>query len=430
VGTNESWTKFIGPFLIYCNATAPMESVDESQMALWQDALARFEVEEQRWPYAWLVDAHYPSAWQRGSVNGRIVLNDRFAPGSSMSNIMVGVTAPDYMLPVVGFGGGGGGGFGRRFGTNAFSRAGFTNAAGFTNFPPRGAGGASGGFPSGGFAGGIGRNGFPQKQDWQRDSKFYQFWVRTDEYGRFNIPNVRPGNYWLRAIADGVMGEFVITNVVVNAGSATTMGKQSWQPVHYGKTLWQIGVPDRTAREFRHGDHYWQWGLYFKYVDEFPNDVNFVIGKSNPRTDWNYVQPPRISRRSSTPAIGEEDEVEEAQARRAAPGDGVESSVWSIRFDMESPPSGRATLRLAFCGTHQGTRVEVFVNGKSVGDTGTLPSTSAMQRDGIRAFWIEKPVGFDAALLKQGENVIQLKSHANSWSQGVMYDCVRLELQE
>ena len=143
-----------------------------------------------------------------------------------------------------------------------------------------------------------------------------------------------------------------------------------------------------------------------------------------------YVQPPRISRRNGGPVVGEEDEVEEAQARRSSPGEGVQSSVWSIRFNQARATTGRATLRLAFCGTHQGCNVEVLVNGRSVGETGTLPSTSAMQRDGIRAYWIEKPVGFDAALLKAGENVIQLKSHANSWSQGVMYDCVRLERQE
>jgi hypothetical protein len=74
--------------------------------------------------------------------------------------------------------------------------------------------------------------------------------------------------------------------------------------------------------------------------------------------------------------------------------------------------------------------VEVFVNDKSVGETGTLPSTSAMQRDGIRAFWVERPVSFDASQLKKGVNIIKLKSHANTWSQGVMYDVVRLELDE
>ena len=423
VGTNEAWTKFIGPFLIYCNATEAKANVEESQMALWREAVARARAEEQRWPYAWLVDSNYPPAQNRSEVRGQIVLADRLNPGATMSNVWVGVTAPDYVLPSVGFGGGGGG---RRFGTNNFFRPGFTNTAGSTNFSPRGSG------PTGGInpPGGLGRNGFPTKLDWQRDAKFYQFWVRADAQGRFNIPNVRAGEYWLRAIADGVIGEFVMTNVTVAAGASMGLGTLEWQPVRHGKTVWEIGVPDRTAREFRHGDHYWQWGLYFKYIDEFPNDVNFVIGKSNWRTDWNYVQPPRVSRRNSGPVLSEEDEVEEVQARRGSPGEGVESSVWAIRFDMEKEQAGRATLRLAFCGTHQGTRVEVLVNGKSVGDTGTLPSTSAMQRDGIRAFWIEKPVGFDAALLKAGENVIQLKSHANGWSQGVMYDCVRLEIAE
>ncbi|MEY4386537.1 MAG: hypothetical protein RLY20_1820 [Verrucomicrobiota bacterium] len=414
VGTNEAWTKFIGPFLIHCNVTAPKASVDESQAALWHEALTRAHAEEQRWPYAWLADTNFPPEAKRGEVTGRITLTDSLSPNAKMSNVWVGVTAPDYELPVVGFGGG------RRFGTNGFSRGGFTNAFFGTNFPARG-------FTP---PAGPGRNGFPQKLDWQRDAKFYQFWVRADDQGRFAIPHVRPGHYWLRAIADGVIGEFVRSNIVINPGFATDLGELRWQPVRYGRTVWEIGVPDRTAREFRHGDHYWQWGLYYKYVDEFPNDVNFIIGQSDWRKDWNYVQPPRISRKSGGPVMSEEDEVEGAQARRSSPGDGVQPSTWSIRFNQANVVQGRATLRLAFCGTHQGCNVEVLVNGKPVAETGTLPSTSAMQRDGITAFWIEKPIGFSASLLKPGENVIQLKSHANSWSQGVMYDCVRLEIAE
>lgn len=414
VGASESWTKFIGPFLIYCNATGPKPTVEESQMALWHEALTRAATEQKRWPYAWLADPNYPPAWQRGTVSGQIVLNDRFSPGATMSNVWVGLTAPDYTPPLSGFIDAG-----RRWpGTNGVARAAFTNRSDNLNFSPSG------------LSGGFDRNGFPQQQDWQRDAKYYQFWVRADARGRFSIPNVRPGDYWLRAIADGVLGEFVMTNVVVNAGFQTGVGSLEWQPVRYGKTVWQIGVPDRTAREFRHGDHYWQWGLYYKYVDEFPNDVNFVIGRSNWRTDWNYVQPPRISRRTNVGMVSEEDEAADAEAMRHNPSGGVQSSVWSIRFEMTNAPAGRATLRLAFCGTHRGCDVEVLVNGRSVGATGILPSTSAMQRDGIRAYWIERPVAFDATLLKPGENVIQLKSHANSWSQGVMYDCVRLELQE
>src|SRR5437763_2076901 len=95
---------------------------------------------------------------------------------------------------------------------------------------------------------------------------------------------------------------------------------------------------------------------------------------------------------------------------------------------MPDPPRGKATFRLAFCGTHVACNVEVFANCKSIGETGTLPSTSAMQRDGIRAYWLEKPLTFDAARLKPGTNTIKLLSHANGWSQGVIYDYLRLEL--
>jgi rhamnogalacturonan endolyase len=382
--------------------------VDDIQRALWQDALERAKREERRWPYAWLADANYPTASERGTVTGQLVLHDPFDAGASMSNVWVGVTAPDWLPPQGGFG------WGRRADTNRpwSDRA-----------PSREEGGSRG------MSGGIGRNGMPLLQDWQRDAKHYQFWARADEQGRFTIPYVRPGNYWLRAIADGVIGEFAQTNVVVEAGGTNAVGRLTWSPRRYGRTVWQIGVPDRTAREFRHGDHYWQWGLYFKYVEEFPDGVNFVIGKSDWSEDWNYVQPPRITRSQTLPMVSEDDdEIDLADVQSAVRPEGVESSVWSIRFDLREAAAGRATLRLAFCGTHQGTDVEVLVNGETAGRTGTLPSTSAMQRDGIRAFWIEKPIPFDAARLKAGENVIQLKSHADSWSQGVMYDCVRLEL--
>jgi rhamnogalacturonan endolyase len=274
----------------------------------------------------------------------------------------------------------------------------------------------------------LGRGGFPLEVDWQRDAKFYQFWTRADERGRFSIPNVRPGNYTLRVIADGILGEAAMTNVAVGAGQLLELGSVRWQPTRFGRTLWQIGVPDRTAREFRHGDHYWQWGLYFNYPREFPNDVNFVIGKSDWRKDWNYVQPPRIESSNVTPVSEADEETERPQLPARLSRDAVRPTTWTIQFDLPRAVTGRATLRLAFCGTHQGCNVSVSANGAEIGETGTLPSTSAMQRDGIRAFWIEKCLSFDAELLRPGRNTIELHSAAQSWSQGVMYDCVRLEL--
>ena len=399
VGTNEDWTKVIGPFAIYCNTATSHE-------AMWRDALARARTEAGTWPYSWVSDPHYPREAQRSTVSGQIIVRDPLDPGLKVSNVWVGLTAPDYIPPRIG-----GGNFGRRNNTNA-------PAGGFTNAPPTA------------FGTNALRGGFPPEVDWQRDAKFYQFWITASSNGKFTIPNVRPGTYTLRAIADGVIGEFALTNIVVPEGDAKQLSPLTWTPARYGRTLWQIGVPDRTAREYRHGDHYWQWGLYFNYPKEFPNDVNYIIGRSDWRKDWNYVQPPRILSQN-VPAIGEDDEAADvlAQLVRASSRD-VQPTTWTIKFGLNQTPRGQATLRLAFCGTHAGCKVEALVNDQSIGDTGPLPSTSAMQRDGIRAFWVERPLRFDASRLRPGVNTIKLKSHATSWSQGVMYDVVRLELDE
>ncbi|HWW02390.1 MAG TPA: polysaccharide lyase family protein [Candidatus Acidoferrum sp.] len=408
VATNEAWTKVVGPFALYCNSSLTLARSDtNAQRTLWQDALVQAARETGQWPYAWVSDPDYPPSAERASVSGELVLRDPFAPGATMSNIWVGLAAPDYEPSRLGLGFGA-----KRLATNSPA-----SGLPYTN--------ASGRWP----AYVYGRAGLPPYVDWQRDAKFYQFWTRADAQGRFVIRHVRAGTYTLHAIADGMLGEFALTNVTVTAGDNRSLGQLVWTPLRFGRTLWEIGFPDRTAREFRHGDHYWQWGLYFDYPKEFPKNVNFVIGRSDWRRDWNYVQPPRIETRN-VPAVGEDEEQNEAANQPRAPfepGD-VRSTTWSIKFDLREPAHGTATLRLAFCGTHVGCHVEAFANGKPIGDTGLLPSTSAMQRDGIRAYWVEKDLSFDANLLTRGTNVIKLLSHANSWSQGIMYDCVRLEL--
>jgi rhamnogalacturonan endolyase len=367
VAPEQSWTKVVGPFLLYCNAAS-------SPPAMWRDALARAAQEKAAWPYAWAADQNFPAASARATVTGRLVVHDPGDPDLVVSNLWAGVSAPDYPGP-------------------------------------------------------RGRpNGMPPWVDWQRDAMHYQFWARADQAGNFTVPNIRPGRYTLHAIADGVLGEFTLTNVIVEAGQTLALGELAWVPRRFGPTLWQIGVPDRTAREFRHGDHYWQWGLYFDYPREFPDDVHFIISRSNWRTDWNYVQPPRIKGRNVA-VVGEDDDLDEntsAQLARRGLAT-VRSTPWTIQFQMPRPAPHGAVLRLAFCGTHRGCNVEAFVNGRLAGETGELPGTSAMQRDGIRAYWLEKDLPIAAELLTPGTNTIQLLSRANSWSQGVMYDCLRLE---
>ena len=70
------------------------------------------------------------------------------------------------------------------------------------------------------------------------------------------------------------------------------------------------------------------------------------------------------------------------------------------------------------------------VGRSSAGGTGPLPDTGVMHRDGIRGYWCERAVAFDAALMKRGTNVLKLKVPATSWVNGVLYDYLRLELDE
>src|SRR5262249_17268623 len=148
--------------------------------------------------------------------------------------------------------------------------------------------------------------------------------------GNFSIPNVRPGKYTLHAFADGVLGEFTVTNLIVGSGQTLGLGKLDWKPARFGKQLWEIGIPNRKGSEFFKGDDYFHWGWYLEYSKLFPNDVNFVMGKSNYRKDWFFQQVPHNENPTNTTGTG--------QGR---------STTWSIQFHLPEAPQGKATLRLA-----------------------------------------------------------------------------------
>ena len=343
INAGERWEKIAGPFLLYCTSGPTPE-------AIWQDSLARAARERKEWPYSWAQAPGYAHAGERGSATGQLVVSDPQAPSATAAHAWVGLAHPPY-------------------------QAMFSNKGGVITI------------------------------DWQTDGKYYQYWTQADADGRFTIPNARPGSYSLYAFNNGILGAFSRANVTIQAGKTTSLGSLAWTPVRYGRQLWDIGIPDRSAGEFRHGDHYWQWGLYNLYPQEFPNDVDYVIGKSDYHRDWNYAQPPRPDGKG-----------------------GYKSTTWKIRFQMPAPVTGTAILRLAICGARGGP-VDVTLNGQSIGTTGPLPESGVMHRDGIRSDSLtECDLRFDASLLKPGENTIALTKQARAWTDGVLYDYIRLEL--
>jgi rhamnogalacturonan endolyase len=429
IAATDAWTKVVGPFLIYCNS-------GEGHDALWHDALAQEDKEARAWPYDWVKGVDYPHKAERATVTGRIVLDDSQAPGSGLTNLLVGLTAPDYAPAVIprrsppggrpgGFGGFGGFGlagggddeagltnssaangtndFGRRrFGGNGTNRFGQSGTDGLARF---GTNGFRGRFGGAGF-------GLPRSVDWQTDAKNYEFWVQADRDGNFTIPNVRPGTYWLHAIADGVLGDLTVSNVVATSGQKLALGKIDWQPVRYGKQLWDIGIPNRTGSEFFKGDDYFHWGWYLQYPKLFPYDVKYVIGQSDYHKDWFFEQVPYNDDTNNTTGGG----------RGSA-------TTWTVTFDLPAAPQGKATLRLAICGA--GTRtLAADMNGVTIGGVSNLVYNAVINRDGIGGTWGEHDLVFNAGLMKAGKNVLGLTVPAGGLTSGVIYDYLRLELDE
>ena len=315
--------------------------------AMWKNALAKANLESKNWAYDWAADENYPAAKERGAVFGQIILKD--TPNAKMSNLLVGLTHADYK---------------DEKGTTV---------------------------------------------DWQKDGRYYQFWRRGDQDGKFTITNIRAGKYTLHAFADGVLGEYARADVDVQAGKTIDLGKIIWQPVRYGRQLWEIGIPDRTAGEFLHGDHYWRWGIYNEYPKDFPHDVNYFIGKSDFHKDWNLMQVPRAKDDSGK---GRGDET-----------------TWKVSFDLPKNPTGKATLRIAFAGT-EAKNLTLKMNDQTISVLTDLPNTSVIHRDADRGYWQEKAVSFDASMMKSGTNVLQLIVPAGNVMSGVEYDYLRLELDE
>jgi rhamnogalacturonan endolyase len=396
VTPGEHWIKVVGPILVYVNS-----GVDPQAMR--RDAIAQQKKEAAKWPYDWVKGVDYASKEQRATVTGQLVLNEPENKNARMSHVRVGLTHAAYSIPA---------------------------------------------------AQAPGAQSVARTIDWQEDAKHYQFWVRGEDSGKFSIPHVRPGRYTLHAIADGVLGEFTKTDVVVEAGKPLDLRKLTWTPVRKGKQLWEIGIPNRTAREFLKGDDYFHDGMPLMFARLFPNGANYIVGKSDFRKDWYYQHVPHAdegsikafddyvaarargdtTRPAAAPAAG-------STAAAAAPARGRggfgpppatgADGVRTITFEVANAPmSGQATLRIALCGVGART-LDVALNSQSVGGLAQLrPDSTFGMGNGIQGLWNEREVSFDARLLKPGTNAITLTVKAGPVTAGLLYDYLRLEVDE
>jgi rhamnogalacturonan endolyase len=389
VAQGEHWTKVIGPFMIYVNS-------GDTPQAMFDDAKAHAGIESQKWPYAWVSGVDYPHADKRATVTGQLVLRDPQAKGAKMSDILIGLAPPAYTVQIP-----------ARTVQPRAPRAGApgAGAAGLTAAPPTPPP-APTVIPAS-----------EQHIDWQTDAKHYEFWAHADANGNFKLTGVRPGTYTLHAMATGVLGELAKANVTVAPGEPLKLGTVIWEPTRYGRQIWEIGVPNRTGEEFAGGDDYAHDGEYLVYAKRFPNDVNFVVGKSDYKQDWFFEQVPHTESPNDAPTTMNTGN----HTGRATP--------WTVTFNMpQAGGTGKAHLRIAIAG-NGARQVNVALNDQPVGVVDHLFVDGSLGRNGIHGVWSEHDVAFDASLLKPGTNTIKLTVPAGSTIAGVIYDYLRLEVE-
>ena len=416
IPAGQVWNKVVGPIFVYFNSLQSAQTPSQADLdtlkategnptipaawtananALFQDALDQAKTIKAQWPYAWVQGVDFPQKDGRGTVAGKLVLDDPQAASTKLPHLYVGLTHPEFHGP----------------GTAFAKRAG--NGTLVT---------------------------------WDHDAEYYQFWSEGGEDGQFTIANIRPGTYTLHAFAEGVLGEFAQTDITVTPGATVDLGNLDWKPVRYGQQVWEIGYPDRTGGKFFKGDgaNYWLWGWCVRYPLLFPNDITYTIGKSDYHKDWFFEQVPHgestawLNPEAKDPAnqrfgwVKAESQSVYPRTDQTGPwriyGHG-RATTWTIKFNYDQDGQGRAALRVALAGADGGGGLAVAVNGKPVGTIKTL-STNALRYNTDKGMWKEYVQMFDASLLKAGENDIELTVPAGDLTTGVVYDYLRLEVDK
>ncbi|CAK8561778.1 unnamed protein product [Lathyrus sativus] len=354
----ETYKKVFGPVFVYLNT----DSSKNGNSNLWSDAVQQLSKQVQSWPYDFPQSKDYFPPNQRGTVLGRLLVQDRYFKGGRLqyTNAYIGLALP-------------------------------------------------------GDAG-----------SWQRESKGYQFWTRSNAMGYFKISNIVPGDYNLYGWVPGFIGDYKFNSTItITPGGVINLNSLVYNPPRNGPTIWEIGIPDRLASEFHVPDPYptllnklyteqrkdmfRQYGLWERYSDIYSDaDLVYTVGVDK-NSDWFYAHVTRITENKT-----------------------YEPTTWQIIFEHQDEIiTGNYTLQLALASAAD-ANLQVRFNDASVEPphfaTGRIGGDNAIARHGIHGLYWLFNIDVPSNVLVKGQNVIYLKqSRAINPFQGVMYDYIRLE---
>jgi alpha-mannosidase len=160
--------------------------------------------------------------------------------------------------------------------------------------------------------------------------------------------------------------------------------------------LWQIGVPDKSAAEF---------AMAPADYARFSDDPLFVVGVSEAKRDWPYIQP--------------------------GPADawaGSRPHTFTICFGLKEKPTAACQLHISLADAQNPfpPKLRVSVNGQPVFSPKTVSGggDASLTGDLSHARWQSFVINVGPDLLKQGVNDVEIATLDGSW---VLYDWIGFE---
>jgi hypothetical protein len=256
----------------------------------------------------------------------------------------------------------------------------------------------------------------------------YQYWAPVNPDGTYTLADVRPGTYRLSAYKPGVFDDFHLDNVAITA-LGTVLAAQSWTPpvnqVSSGAgstVVMQLGIPDRTAMEFKDGDNYKHYGLFNDEGADFPSGAVFVFGNvsglspTSERNGWYFTHWSSYTQNWNPSAAGDP----------YMPGGRTVATVDPhIEFNLLHAPAAGSTgyVTVAVASTQTAGTVTLTLNGHTAG--GSVPtSSSSAERSGAGGIYNSLAISFPAADFMAGTNSLTVHSSQTP----IQYDAIRLEI--